>query len=158
MSDDDLTRPLGPSGPVPPEGGTTPYGQPQGRPGPYAPQQPVPYGQPGPYAGVPYPPQPPTHPSATLSLVLSLVAVVGSFVGVTLFLAPVGWVLGSRALREIDANPQQYSGRDTAMAGKVIGIIGTILLVLSILAVVAFIAFFILTAATVTSTTGTSYA
>jgi hypothetical protein len=48
--------------------------------------------------------------------------------------------MGAKAVRERDGSPGRYSGRDRAMAGKVMGIIGTVLLVLGILLVVAIVA------------------
>ena len=51
-------------------------------------------------------------------------------------MSPVAWVLGAKAVREIDASPGSYSGRDRAQAGKIMGIIGSVLLVLGVLAIV----------------------
>ena len=51
-----------------------------------------------------------------------------------LIVSPVAWVLGAKAVREIDASPGRYGGRDRAQAGKIMGIIGTVLLVLGVLA------------------------
>lgn len=98
----------------------------------------------------PYPPQydwsptPPQHPSATSAMTLGLIGLVGAVfcAGVTLMVSPFAWAQGSRAVREIDADPAAYSGREMAMAGKVMGIIGTALLVLAVLALVLFVVFF----------------
>jgi ABC-type transport system involved in multi-copper enzyme maturation permease subunit len=49
--------------------------------------------------------------------------------------------MGSRAVKEIDREPGRYTGRDKAVAGKVMGIIGTVVLVLGIAALVAVFAF-----------------
>jgi hypothetical protein len=38
-------------------------------------------------------------------------------------------------VREIDAQPGRYGGRDKAQAGKVMGIIGTVILGLGVLAI-----------------------
>ena len=102
-------------------------------PPPY--QQP-PYGQPAAFR-----PTPPTHGSATTAMVLGLVGLIGIMfcAGLTLVLSPVAWVIGSKSVREIDANPDAYIGREMAVAGKVMGIIGTVLLILAFLAFVAFI-------------------
>ena len=45
-------------------------------------------------------------------------------------LSPFAWAIGAKAVREIDATPGRYGGRDQANAGKIMGIIGTVLLVL----------------------------
>jgi hypothetical protein len=119
-------------------GPENPYGGPQQPPQQPYQQQPVPpYGY-----GQPYRPPPPKHPSSTTAMVLGLIAVVGvlSCGGVTLVLAPFAWVIGGRAVKEIDAAPPgTYSGRDEATIGRITGIIGTVLLVLAVLAVIAVI-------------------
>jgi hypothetical protein len=102
--------------------------------------------QPGPY-GAPYSPAyaggvVPDHPSATTAMVFGILGLVGlAICQVLLFFSPVAWVMGARAVREIDANPGRYAGRDKAVAAKVMGIIGTVALVLGIAALVAFFAF-----------------
>src|SRR5262249_38692902 len=105
-------------------------GQP-GQPGPYgAPgyqPPPNPYPAPSEFSapqspyGAPYQPayaggQRPDHPSATTALVLGIIGLVGIVFcgGLTLVLSPVAWVVGGRAVREIDAAPGQYTGRDRA--------------------------------------------
>jgi hypothetical protein len=130
-----------------PQQGQSPYGQPQyGQPeyGQQSPGQP-PYGQ-QPYGATPgygHPGQAPAnHPSATTALVLSLIGLVGIALcgGITLVLSPFAWRMGARAVREIDANPGMYAGRDQANAGRIMGLIGTVLLGLAVLAFVAAIA------------------
>jgi hypothetical protein len=135
-----------------PQQGQSPYGQPQygqpqyGQPeyGQQSPAQP-PYGQ-QPYGATPgygHPGQAPAnHPSATTALVLSLIGLVGIALcgGITLVLSPFAWRMGARAVREIDANPGMYAGRDQANAGRIMGLIGTVLLGLAVLAFVAAIA------------------
>jgi hypothetical protein len=130
-----------------PPQGQSPYGQPQhGQPeyGQQSPGQP-PYGQ-QPYGATPgygFPGQAPAnHPSATTALVLSLIGLVGIALcgGITLVLSPFAWRMGARAVREIDANPGMYAGRDQANAGRIMGLIGTVLLGLAVLAFVAAIA------------------
>lgn len=143
----DETMPLHGSGPSPIPPPTNPYGDhdpyhpppnPYQTPREYAEPQ-SPYGstyQPA-YAGGALP----EHPSATTAMVLGIVSLAGLVftVGITLLLAPAAWVVGARAVREMDAAPGRYAGRDRAQAGKVMGIIGTVLLVLAVITVVAFV-------------------
>jgi hypothetical protein len=56
-----------------------------------------------------------------------------------LVLSPAAWVVGAKAVREIDAYPGRYGGRDKAQGGKIMGIIGTALLALGVLAIIAFV-------------------
>ena len=81
-----------------------------------------------------YPPPPqggpayaPNHPQATLALVLGILSLV--ICGV---LGPFAWVIGGKAVREIDASGGAVGGRGLAMAGKVCGIIATVLLILGV--------------------------
>jgi hypothetical protein len=53
--------------------------------------------------------------------------------------APVAWVLGAQARREIRSAPQQWGGEGRATAGMVLGIVGTVLLLLGILLVVVLV-------------------
>ena len=80
----------------------------------------------------------PTHPSATTSMVLGIIGLVSIAVcaGFLLIVSPVAWVLGAKAVREIDSSPGRYGGRDRAQAGKILGIIGSVLLVLGVLAII----------------------
>jgi hypothetical protein len=125
------------------EGG---YGQqPPPPPGGYG-QQP-PYGQQpaDPYAQYPPPYAPPVqggygqqqenHPKATTALVLGIVGVICCSVT-----APFAWVIGKRAMDEIDASGGRWGGRGLAQAGYVLGIVGTLLLVISIVALVFVVA------------------
>ena len=150
------TQPYG----QPPPYAQNPYGQqpPYGQ-APYGQQPPYgqnPYGQQPPYGapqyGQPYG-QPANHPSATTALVLSLIGLAGiAFCGgITLVLSPFAWRIGARAVREIDASPGTYGGRDQANAGRIMGIIGTVLLALGIVAVIAL--FGLLVAGSSTSST-----
>jgi hypothetical protein len=50
--------------------------------------------------------------------------------------APFAWRTGSRVVREIDAQPGRWSGREQAQAGRIMGMIGTVILVLGVLALV----------------------
>lgn len=134
----------------PPYGGQQPPGQPYGAqqpPGqPYGAQQPPnqppgaqqPYAAPGQWQVLP------KHPQATLILVLGILGLV-----VCQVLGPFAWIMGNRAVAEIDANPGVYDGRGEAQAGRILGIIATVILILSVLA----IAFFFVLAIGIASTT-----
>jgi hypothetical protein len=50
------------------------------------------------------------------------------------FVGIAGLVLGSKARREIDSDPQRYTGRGMATAGFVLGIVGTVLTALLVVA------------------------
>jgi hypothetical protein len=144
--------PAGPGGQ--PAAGWIPYVDPRDPgPGPgYVPPQ-NPYVPPNEYAtpqnpyGSPYQPAYaggllPTHPSATSSMVLGIVGLVSILVcaGFLLIVSPVAWVLGAKAVRDIDASPGRYGGRDRAQAGKIMGIIGSVLLVLGVLLIILVVA------------------
>jgi uncharacterized membrane protein YjgN (DUF898 family) len=77
----------------------------------------------------------PDHPRATSSLVLGILGLV--LCGV---IAPFAWVIGKRAVNEIDASHGQLGGRGSAQAGYIMGIIGTALLALGLV----FVAFYVL--------------
>ena len=132
--------------PYPAPSAPNPYAAPQ-----YGPQ----YGQYGPQYGQPsYPPQHgwspqqygmpaypgyalPDNPRATTALVIGLVSVIGAFTCVLPVLAaPVAWVIGAKARKEIRNAPQQWGGEGRATAGMVLGIIGTVLLALAVIALV----------------------
>jgi hypothetical protein len=135
--------PSNPQGPGPEQqtGPAPQYGQPYGQQPPA--QPPYGYGYPG--------QAPVSHPQATSALVLSLVGLIGFFVcGLPLVLSPFAWRMGTRAVREIDANPGMYGGRDQANAARIIGLIGTVLLAIVVLAFVA--AFAVLAIASVSTT------
>lgn len=89
---------------------------------------------PVPQYGPPAAPVYPEESQAVLALVLSLVGLVACGG----LLCPVGWYLANKDLQGIDAGRRDPTKRDTAQAGKIVGIIGTVLVVLGILAVVAF--------------------
>lgn len=112
MSEDDPQTPSGQTPPPPPGGQQPPN---WGNAYPPPPQQP-----PG------FPPQyhvPPKHPQATTAMVLGILGLVVCGV-----LAPFAWSIGSKAVKEIDANPAAYTGRGEANAGKIMGIVGSCLL------------------------------
>jgi hypothetical protein len=69
----------------------------------------------------------PKHPQATTAMVLGILGLV--LCGV---IGPFAWVIGSKAVKEIDASPNAYSGRSEANAGKIMGIVGTALLGLTV--------------------------
>jgi hypothetical protein len=116
-------------------------------PPPYPPYQPYPQA-PGQQGWAPHPGAPqfpvyvlPDHPKSTSALVVGIVSVAGMFVcGLPVLAAPVAWVLGAQARREIRNAPQQWGGDSKATAGMVLGIIGTVLLVLAVIAVIVIIA------------------
>jgi hypothetical protein len=158
MSDEQLPPTHQPWGakPVPPSSSQPPPAPPPSfQPSSGSPYQPPPnpypqpgsfdqYAAPNPYAAYPagYGGTVPDHPSATTALVLGIVGLVGVVVclGIPLVLSPFAWVIGSRAVREIDASPGRYRGRENANAGRIMGIIGTVLLV------VGAVAFFVIIA------------
>ncbi|WCO66190.1 DUF4190 domain-containing protein [Iamia majanohamensis] len=103
-----------------------PQGPPPGYGGPPAPHGAPGYG-PGPAYGAPYgyPYGPPTveHPQGTIVLVLGILGIVMCQV-----LGPVAWVMGNRALQEIDASPGSWSNRGNVQAGRICGIVATVIL------------------------------
>lgn len=94
---------------------TNPYGS-----NPYQqyPQQsgPTPYPQQT-YQGFPAPPS--NNGLAIASMCVSLGALTTCYVG--LVVGPVGAILGHVALRQIDREPQRFTGRGMALAGIIIG-------------------------------------
>ncbi|MFC9439505.1 DUF4190 domain-containing protein [Nocardia sp. NPDC057030] len=95
----------------------------------YPPQQP-PYGYPA--YGAYGPPQ--EHPQATMILILGILSLVFCQV-----IGPVAWVMGKRALNEIDASGGALGGRSNVMVGYVCGIIASALAILSIVLIVLFV-------------------
>jgi hypothetical protein len=122
-------QPFGPPSYGPPQYGQPQYGQ--------APPGYQPYG-PGRYGGY-------EHPQGTTILVLGILSLV-----VCGILGPFAWSMGSKALREIDANPSPCTNRGSVVAGKICGMIASILLIVA----VAFVVIIIL--ATVASSSGSS--
>jgi hypothetical protein len=88
---------------------------------------PPPYGGPpaGPYGQQPYYP-PPDHPQAVTVLILGILGLVLCQV-----LSPFAWVIGNRALREIDASGGRLGGRGQVNAGRICGIVGSVLLIVA---------------------------
>ena len=109
-------QPPPPYGPPPPRYGQPPYGQP-------------PYGG-GPGWG-PGTPMRETVPGAVLALVLGIVGIVFCPIA-----APFAWFIGRGAEQTIATDPNRYSGKEMATAGKIVGIIGSILLTLYVIAIV----------------------
>jgi hypothetical protein len=90
------------------------------------------------YAGagaVPMPMSPPTSPLAIVSLVASILGLIGIL---PLIGSVVGVVLGHIALNQIKARPNAVGGSGLAKAGLIIGYIGIALMVLVILLVCVF--------------------
>ena len=113
-----------------------PYGQPQyGQPPPgygqpqYGQAQ---YGQPQ-YGNLG--PGQIEHPQGTTILVMGILGIVFCPI-----LAPVAWVMGNTALREIDAQPGRFSNRGVVQAGRLCGMIYSIVLVLMVVAAFVLIA------------------
>jgi hypothetical protein len=122
------------------------YQQPGSTPNPEAPYGQAPYGQ-SPYGQNPYGQNPYgqnpygqitiPHPEATSAMILGIVALAGTFVcGFLIVVGPFAWAKGAKVRREIDAEPQRWSGRSEATAGYVMGIVTTILLILVVLVIV----------------------
>lgn len=82
------------------------------------------------YGYPPYGP-PPDHPQATTILVLGLLGVV-----LCQLVAPFAWVMGKRALNEIDASNGTVGGRNSVMVGYICGIIGTVFIALAVIGVI----------------------
>ncbi len=76
-------------------------------------------------------PQP--HPKGTTILVLGIVA----FFCFGIVLGIIAFVMGTNALKEIDANPQAYTNRGQVQAGRILGIIAAVLNVVGIIYFVA---------------------
>ena len=125
--------------PPPPPGGGNPYGN---NPNPYGnnPYGNNPYGN-NPYGGNPYQQNPMGMqrdlPNATAILVLGICSIVGCFcygiVGLGTGIAAL--IMGSKAMREYEMNPSQYTQQSykNAKAGRVCAIIGTIISGLAVL-------------------------
>ncbi|WP_069165509.1 DUF4190 domain-containing protein [Nocardia altamirensis] len=92
----------------------------------YPPQQP-------PYGYSAYGP-PPDHPQATTILIIGILGLVFCQI-----LGPVAWVMGKKALNEIDASGGTIGGRTNVMVGYVCGIISTCLIVVSLLFLALFL-------------------
>lgn len=77
------------------------------------------------------------HDSATTALILGVL-------GITMVpgLGIVAWILGSKAIADMDAQPQVVWGnRDHATIGRILGIIGTVLVIAILLFIVVYVVF-----------------
>ncbi|MEV4801603.1 DUF4190 domain-containing protein [Nonomuraea sp. NPDC049421] len=72
-----------------------------------------------------YGPPPQSHPNGTTILVLGILSLVVCGV-----LGPFAWVMGNKALQEIDSSGYVYENRGQIQAGRICGIIGSIWLIL----------------------------
>ncbi len=72
-------------------------------------------------------PAPPYHPRTITILVLGIL-------GVAMFppLGPFAWVMGRRALKEIDASDGTIGGRGLVLTGYICGIVATVVLILAV--------------------------
>lgn len=105
----------------PPLPGSAPSGY--GPPPPGYGQQPPGYGQQPGYGQPPYGAYASgqiEHPQGTTILVMGILGIV-----LCPILAPVAWVMGNTAIREIDAQPGRYSNRGVVQAGRLCGMIYT---------------------------------
>ncbi len=114
-------------------------------PDPYAPES---YGQqpnratPDPYAPTPYAPSAagygtygvaqPTHPQATLGMVLGIIGLSTSFMCIGGLIGIPALIISQKVKREIDATPGRYAGRGMATAGIVTGILAIIAMALTV--------------------------
>ncbi len=97
------------------------------------------YGQQNPYAtqGMqPYAAVLPDHPQSTMVLVLGIISIVGFAIT-----GPFAWFFGSKARKEIAANPGVYKEGGILNIGWILGIIGTVFLILGTVAMVAYFIF-----------------
>lgn len=74
----------------------------------------------------PYGTPPQDHPQTTTILVLGICGL--AFCQV---LGPFAWVMGNRAMREIDESQGRIGGRDAVNIGRVLGMVSSILLLLA---------------------------
>ncbi len=76
-------------------------------------------------------PASPYHPRAITILVLGIL-------GVAMFypLGPFAWVMGRRALKEIDSSGGTIGGRGLVLAGYICGIVATVVLILIVMTLV----------------------
>ncbi len=150
MSEDGNQHPERPAGQAPPQYPAAPPPATGDDPAlGYVPGQPFPPPGQGGWPQQPPPPPMAVHPvyvrpdlpKATAAMVVGIVAVAGGFMlcGVPLLIAPVAWVLGAQARRQIREAPQQWDGEGKATAGLVLGIIGTVLLVLALILLIVIV-------------------
>ena len=94
-----------------------------------------------------YQPPPPQHPQTTLILVLGICSLVLCQV-----VGPFAWVMGNKAIREIDASPGRYSGRDTVNIRRILGAGAYALLVIGLLVLVVGIVVLVVVGSSSTTT------
>jgi uncharacterized membrane protein YjgN (DUF898 family) len=75
--------------------------------------------------------------NATLILVLGILSIV-----CIPLLGPVAWIMGNKALQELDQGFGDPNSRGLVVAGRILGIIGTALLILGCIYVIFMFAFF----------------
>lgn len=74
-----------------------------------------------------YPGVPQRHPQATLTLILGIVSILCcGLVGIA------AWIIGNKAVQEIDASGGAIGGRTEANIGRILGVIGIVLTVVGI--------------------------
>lgn len=88
------------------------------------------YPTPPPGYGYPGYGPPPDHPQTTTVLVLGIVSLFCALCG------PFAWVMGKKALNEIDASGGMVGGRSNVMIGYVLGIVTSVVLILYLLLLV----------------------
>lgn len=94
------------------------------------------YGAPG-YQAQPYGQGygiPQDHPQSTVILILGILGIV-----LCAICAPFAWIMGKKALKEIDASGGAIGGRGQVMAGYIMGIIGTALIAIGLLVAIGII-------------------
>lgn len=79
----------------------------------------------------------PEHPSATTTLVLGILGIVGLWP-----LGLIAWVVGAKAKREMRTNPGRWRPSGSLTAGVVLGVITTALMALMMLAILFFVFLF----------------
>jgi hypothetical protein len=70
------------------------------------------------------------HPDGTTVLILGVLSLVMCQV-----LGPVAWIMGNRAIAEIDGNPSAYTNRGSVQAGRICGIISSCLIIAAVVVV-----------------------
>jgi hypothetical protein len=111
------------------------------------------YGTPPPPPGYGAPSYgPPPHPQTATILVLGILSLV--FCGI---LGIPAWVMGNRALREIDASGGALGGRSQVQAGRVCGIVATVLLMLAVVFLIGLLALLVVGGLSSVETSSTSF-
>lgn len=91
------------------------------------------------YPAVAMRPPVPEHPSGGAVFALGLISLV--IAGIT---GPFAWAMGSKARKEIAANPTAYRESGLLTAGWVMGIIGTIFLIVNVVIVLVYFVIYLL--------------